>query len=195
MRLLLFILLCFQMGCKSDLDRLRDQENKAVVKYSMFLSGGTAFYVSPTELISAKHVCLNNYLKLSDGNNIKQVKYIKNYDLCYIKVEKPSKHFLKLSSKLVQSKPVCVSGFQNVTFYRVNCGNIVDFIHFKSSIYDLRLYGGSFYLIPGMSGGPVIQNGEVVGVNIMQGNLSLHGFFQPLVDIKSFLRVMRRENK
>ena len=161
---------------------------------------GTAFFISPTQLITAFHVIdslLKDNLNLEDlilthhrSNQAVPIKKIlhlsKFYDLAVLEVDQASPYFLNL----VEEASPLDNGLYVIGYHGNKPNKSEEFDKFKqtSPLRDLD-YGEmmiNYSNLKGLSGGPVLLNGQVRGVVSISFKNLLN--FISVNDVKDFLK-------
>ena len=164
----------------------------AIVKLRSPMGGhGTGFYISPTEIVSAKHVCTIPWVTPSDFSKVEEIIIDDYSDLCYIRVSGGNPHsFFYLSyEELAIGDQTCNAGYGSFG-YVYNCGKIFGMLRFYELGMLNWLYFSEQFAIPGMSGGPVFYKGKVVGVTVINYHAKL-GFVSNQ-QVKRFLNKVRK---
>ena len=138
-------------------------------------SSGTAFFISPTYLITCYHCIhdsIKNYIIFDDDTKKYEVKILKNipeYDICLL---------------FLQDKIDRKYDYLQISYNRLELGNEIIVIGYPLSSENLKITNGiisgyenldyqiSAPVNPGNSGGPIIFNNRVYGIVSYKINLS-----------------------
>jgi len=159
---------------------------------------GTGFFLKiegKIYLVSANHVLQNNGClyqfqtkhRVSIRLEIGEIQEVKDYDISYVEVIKMPSNFkiFSVSRTLAfRSDNVKSFGIAAGKNYHMHEGEIIKFEN------DKRVYLTDMFLIPGMSGGPLLLNGKVIGVNSMTTpyGISMH------VDVCTMIEHIKNKN-
>lgn len=175
------------------LEWLSIHKNVSVIKLLVGIGGGTGFYISPNEIISAGHVCEHN-IKVSNGSSIIKKVISKKDDLCYIEVDEGPHSYLELAHNVELYDEACMIGWESVVFYMVTCGKIVGVLHMVDEFGSYQTLIVNDLIYPGMSGGPTLSNGKVIGVIVMSLQPALRSYIVGIDSLISFIERARYEN-
>jgi len=156
----------------------RDKLQNSIVRIVGGYSEGSGFFIAPDQVITNFHVIADEpspKIIFADGKFVTPVKIVgdKNVDLAILFVQKsyPDLVFpLPDSIELLADEPLISAGYPWGTDLTgkdtLLKGRFVDFR--KSSQTPIDYLQSDINLVPGMSGGPLVdQCGQVVGINTM----------------------------
>jgi len=159
---------------------------------------GTAFFVSPTQLITAKHVvddCDWNLIRLNDGpwsgGGVLALKekpqfHPKKKDIALLNITRPVEDFKPIPMITVDLKKgdqVDLAGYSSPSGQLEKIGLVISSYE---GVYDLDVANTS--IAKGMSGGPVIMNDRLVGVICARDRDRNRCYIVPLSAFKDFLK-------